>query len=441
MKIVLLKTVENVIVKVIFATIFLQQVLVLNVGGSFKIYEFAAMALLFLSLVQGPKIYGKSSILFFLLFVVVPVVSLFVYFVSIDVEGYFERFPEADENLRFNYNIIPLVVLIYYIINWVVINHIFGSLWVFKNRVRLVRIFVLSGTLISFYSLYGLFFVYLLGFPDVVPDFFDFRNSRPDFQMRPAGFSAEPSSYVIMLTWVLLFLIFIKDVYSAKLRYLLIAVNGSVFFLTLSSSILAVVVSFVLYLVLSRGLVAKIKYTFVFLFISMIMLPILNEVAGSDFVLYTFRDKIVELFQYPTTLETSGQFRSYTSVLGLLVFKDYPFFGVGGGNSYYFLHAYESLLQIAHYNFSLTHSVAPMNGYSKVLSELGIFGFLMLIAALSHSLYVFYKNRHLGQFFAVGFVGTLSTFGFLFAVYPIYSLFLWVCIALCLNSGRFVSLK
>lgn len=421
----------------LFFSIFYQQILVVNIGGSFKIYELIALLFLSFYLFDKKAIYGKHSFLLFLFFVIATFLSFVIYYIGLDASSYYNRFPEAKEQMRFNIYFIPILIFIYYLFNWVTINYIIGSMWVFENRYKLVKIFIFSGTIVSLYSLYGIFFVYNMGFPDLVPSFIDYRNSNPTFQIRPAGFSAEPSNYIVMLSWIMLFLLFLPNLFSKMKRNFLILINGFVLVLTLSSAIVALIGALFVYYMFFQGYKNFLKFFFILITIIVLFYIFIGNYVDIGFVQYTFYEKILELFTPPETILSSGQFRSYTAWLGIEIFKEYPLFGVGGGNSYYFLFNFEKNIPIETYGFALTHSVAPMNIYIKVLAELGVFGFLLLISFIFYSLYTFAKLHKQNPIFKIGFIGLLMTCGFFFSVYPIYSLFLWINIALCLNAVYF----
>jgi len=430
----------TIMISMLFFFIYYQQILVVNIGGSFKIYELIALVFFFFYLFGKKVIYGNHSILLFFFFVLATLASFIVYYIGLDAGGYYKRFPEAREIARFNIYFIPILILVYYIFSWVTINYIIGSKWVFENRYKLVKIYIVSGTLVSMYSLYGLFFVYYMGFPDMVPSFLDYRNSSPTFQIRPAGFSAEPSTYIVMLSWIMLFLLFIPNLYTRTKRNFLLIINGLVLIFTLSSAIVAFIGAIFVYYMFFQGFKSFLKFFIVMAVVVIIFYLAIGSYVDIRFVEYTFYEKILELFTPPETIMSSGQFRSYTSWLGIEVFKDYPVFGVGGGNSYYFLYNYEKNIPIETYGFELTHSIAPMNIYTMVLAELGIVGFIFLVGFIFYTLYTFAKLHKQNEFFKIGFIGLLMTCGFFLSVYPVYSLFLWVNIALCLNIVYFRSL-
>jgi O-antigen ligase len=431
------KSLFSTLISLLFFFIFYQQVMVVNIGGSFKIYELIAVIFLMFYFVGKKYIYGKHSFLLFLFFVISPVCSIIYYYIGLDASDYYKHFPEALEVTRFNIYFIPILVLIYYLFTWVSINYIIGSRWVYENKYKLVKIFIFSGTLVSLYSLYGLFFVYYLGFPDVVPSFVDYRNSTPVFQIRPAGFSAEPSNYVVMLSWMLLFLLFIPNLYRRKKRWILIFINGLVLILTLSSAIVAFLGVIGIYYAFFKGFFQFIKFLFILLLLLIATYFWIGNYVDINFLQYTFYEKILELFTPPETVLSSGQIRSYTSWLGFELFKDNPIFGVGGGNSYFFLYNYEKNIPVENLGFSLTHSIAPMSIYTKVLSELGIFGFVFMVLFLVYALITFSKFHKMNEFMKIGFMGVLMTSGFFFSIYPVYSLFIWINIALCLNVVYF----
>lgn len=335
--------------------------------------------------------------------------------------------------MRFNIYFVPILILLYYFFNWVSINYIIGSRWVFNNRFKLVKIYIYSGTIVSLYSLYGLIFVYYLGLPDLVPGMIDYRNSNPTFQIRPTGFSAEPSSYIVMLSWIMLLLLFLPNLYNKRKKYFLVFINGLVLLLTLSSAIIAFAGSILFYYMFFSGLKKFLNIFLILLFVILLIYLFIGYYVDIEYIQYTFFDKVIELFTPPETIVSSGQFRSYTSWLGFEVFKDYPFLGVGGGNSYFYLFNYEKNISIQSYGFELTHSVAPMNIYTKVLAELGILGFILLIVFIIYSFYTFAKFHKEDEFFKIGLIGIVMTSGFFLSVYPEYSLFLWINLALCLN--------
>jgi len=135
--------------------------------------------------------------------------------------------------------------------------------------------------------------------------------------------------------------------------------------------------------------------------------------------------------------QNSGLQRAFTSLLGLEVFKDYPIFGVGAGNSYFFLHTYENRISI--WADMLTYSTAPQNSHSMILAEMGVLGYFAFVIFYFSTLWKAVKEYRKSRdvMIKAHIIGTLSTFGFLFSVYPVYSLYLWFNIALLMNGLYF----
>ena len=115
-----------------------QQVLVLRIGGSFKLYELAALILLFFNLIYLNK--TKMSIESFLLFIfliISPIFSLLTfYFHTEDINSFYHTYSNA-KTFRYNYAIAPIIILVYFIFNWVSVNEIIHSYRIYINRKKL----------------------------------------------------------------------------------------------------------------------------------------------------------------------------------------------------------------------------------------------------------------------------------------------------------------
>lgn len=425
-----------------FILIFYQQVLVLNIGGSFKSYELIASVFLIFWL-SKLKIYSKYCAVLFLFFVISPIPGNLFFLINEEKFFYYNRFPEASDITRFNMSIAPVIVYFYYLICFAAVNIIVGSRKVFEQHVVIVRWFVISGTIVSIYSLYGLIFVNLLGFPDLVPSIIDYRNSNPDTQSRVTGFSAEPGTYVFCVSWILIYLFFFKGLFSKRILFTLILINTLVLFLTLSSLILAFVLSILVYTLCFE----KFKYR-LYMVASLsiggcILYLTLSELIGADLVEYYFLGKIAEFFSSPNNTFNSGSFRAYTSLLGLELFKEFPIFGIGGGNSYFLMWKNEHNMGIEAFGQIIDYSTAPQNSHAKILAELGFFGYFLFISFFFMLLRSIAKGikdakargvkTNESYIYKVAFIGVLMTFLMLFSIYPEYSLFLWINIALVLN--------
>lgn len=418
----------------IFILIFYQQVFVLNIGGSFKLYELVA-SVFFLFWLSNPKIYSKHCLVLFLFFVIAPIPGNITFLLNDDRFLYYKRFPEAMDIARFNINFAPSLIYFYYLICFAAINVIVGSRKVFEKHTTIVKWFVISGTIVSLYSLYGFIFVSLLGFPDLIPTFMDYRNSNPVSQIRPSGFSSEPGTYVLSLSWIILYLFFYRGLFSRRVTRILFMINLLVLLLTMSTLILVLVLSLAVYVIIFERLKYSL-YLFAAFFIMGGALYVFSvELIGYDHTVYYFFGKISSFLSPPTETLGSGSFRAYTSLLGLELFKEFPIFGVGGGNSYFFLWKNEFNMGIKDFFLVIDHSTPPQNCHAKILAELGLFGyslFIIFFAMLIRSIVKAINGKQI-YIYKAGFVGVVMTFFMLLSIYPEYSLFIWINLALILN--------
>jgi hypothetical protein len=432
------------VILLIFITIFYQQVVVINVGGSFKLYEFLGLILVVLFLLSDNKIiHSKHSLCLFIAFVLAPIPGNFINLLNPIKLSYYETFPAAATKLRFNIWIAPILIYLYYLLNWTVINSIIGSKLVFQNHKKVIRVFIISGSLVSFYSLYGYFFV-PRGFPDLVPSFLDFRNSTPLNSHRPAGFSAEPGSYILILMWQFLYLLYIPHLFKEKIiqRGLLI-ITIVLLLLTQSSSLIAVFGAVVIYYFFLNGWSSRLYLIITLLCLLVIVTYLIHYFELESLVTYVFYEKVANFFSKSdySNFTDSGQIRSYTNYLGIQIFKDHPFFGVGGGNSYFYLWAYEQGQPTG----IITYDMLPQSTHGKILAELGLLGYIPFFLFFTLTIWHLFKklkrrsldlltvNKYSRAVYRAGFIGTVATFGMLISIAPEYNLFIWVNIALILN--------
>ena len=108
------------LISIVSSVIFLQQVFVINIGGSFKIYEIIALLLCVIFICYDkPKIYGKLSVILFCLLIITPIISFIFLMLDGTKYDYYSRFPDAVNSLRTNVVFAPLILLIYYCFCWV----------------------------------------------------------------------------------------------------------------------------------------------------------------------------------------------------------------------------------------------------------------------------------------------------------------------------------
>ena len=191
------------LISIVSSVIFLQQVFVINIGGSFKIYEIIALLLCVIFICYDkPKIYGKLSVILFCLLIITPIISFIFLMLDGTKYDYYSRFPDAVNSLRTNVVFAPLILLIYYCFCWVFFNYATASETIYANKNKLIKTFVVTATIVSIYNFYSYITVYWLGLPDIIPGFLDYRNSPVQLTGRFCGFSSESGTYVILQTWV-----------------------------------------------------------------------------------------------------------------------------------------------------------------------------------------------------------------------------------------------
>ena len=419
--------------------IFFQQVFVINIGGSFKIPDLICL-LIFLNTVYkfDFKIYTYPSIVLFFFFVVSSAIG-FSYFLLTDGPSlYYSKFPIALTELRFNVYLAPIIVYLYCLITWNLVNQIAGFKGS-KNKIILIyKWYLLSAVLSCLYALYAMIFVGNLGFPDLIPSIFDFRNSRPvDYPLRTIGFCSEPGQLAVMLFWPLLYSVYIPNIFNSKIQIFFSVIILLTLLLTFSTFLLVFFGAWLGYEILQSKSKRILKILFILILVVTLLYFLLDYYNLLDLIEYYYVGKLKEFIDPAnSTGDGSGNQRAYSSALGFLVFLDFPLFGVGAGNSYYFLHLHQ--FDLPFYSSMLTHTTAPQSSHSMVLAEQGFIGYSLLILFFTLLLISSYKKREVlnPTYIKCNIIGIATLFGALFAIYPIYSNYLWFNVALLMCNLR-----
>lgn len=438
--------VYNKLVVAIVLLIGFQQFPVVRIGGSYKIYELIASFLLLVYIIQigKIKIANSTSLLAFVFFVVSPLISLILFYFNLENVGlYYETFPEAALSFRYDYQIAPIIILVYFMFNWVAINEIIKSRYVYEKHEIIIKSSVLIGTFIALYSLYGSIFVGLLNFPDFIkmlPDLIQHTGDHAGYGIRSTGFSQEPSFYVLYQGWIVLFALHFKDFFSSQyLRIVIIAINIVALLLTMSSTLSAFFMVIFLYLLVKNTM--TVKRFIIFISITVIVIFIISAVLNYNGLLeafnYAFYYKVENFFSSHDHTLDSGAFRNYTSRLGVEIFKDFPIFGVGPGCSNFFMHLYEKNIYIVAFGERLTEGSFPQSSFTKILAEQGLFGFIFFMSFFGKAIYSFYLSIQQYDEMAPFFLGGCFTFLSLMSISPPHSMFIYVYIALGLNIIKF----
>lgn len=422
------------LISIVSSVIFLQQVFVINIGGSFKIYEIIALLLCVIFICYDkPKIYGKLSVILFCLLIITPIISFIFLMLDSTKYDYYSRFPDAVNSLRTNVVFAPLILLIYYCFCWVFFNYATASETIYANKNKLIKTFVVTATIVSIYNFYSYITVYWLGLPDIIPGFLDYRNSPVQLTGRFCGFSSESGTYVILQTWVVYYLWF-YDALSFKHKKLIQYINLSSLLMTMSSLLIPSLLIFFIQLFRKSSFTRKIRLIVVIITIIIVGGTVLSRYNLDKMVRYILVEKVQNYLSPSDNTLDSGAYRNFTSRLGLKVFQDNMIIGCGGGASCFYLWKYEYKMGIVNWGERITATTYPQNAYAKVLAELGLCGFMLLAAFYLLFLYYCFRYRKQSQLLGISLYGGIFMLFALSTTYPITSLFLWYNIALASNT-------
>ncbi|MGD9662107.1 MAG: O-antigen ligase family protein [Porticoccaceae bacterium] len=419
-----------------------QQFPVIRVGGSLRIYEILAFFGVFFALKKASEGRVRLNWLFFIFFVASPFISLWYFWLSDPpFNSYVAAFPDKWQDFRYMPFPATFVPAFYYGLCFVSYFLIVNSKWIYRNKEKVIYWCICVGFFIAILSLFTsvLNFFSIPGIIQVLPD--SVQNVGViEYAGRGFCLIQETSLYVLYKGWIVLFSIYYKNLLSAKFRHFVIFVQLVALFSTMSSALVAFFASLVLMnLLISNFSFRKLLKYVLFLFL---FLLIVYYSGFWDYFYYMGIEKVMNFFSNPDSTGDSGFMRAYTAKLGLMIFLDHPFFGVGPGASIYYMPHYSNLYPISFVSEYLNAGSVPQNSYVSVLAELGIFGFIFMISVLLYCLRQFYKLRHDPRD-KLFLIGLFFTVGSLLSVTPAYSMFIWVFLFLGVNFScaeqRFVS--
>ena len=410
-----------------------QQFPVINVGGSLKIYEVLALLIL---LLYRPKIkWDTITIGLFILFVFSPLLSFFNSLLFLNrPDIFFVHYKEARDSLKFDNPLYTFLQLIYMFFNFAVIIAIIKNDYIYINIDKIVKKVVWVGTFISIYSLICFIIDYnpILQLPNSI-------QKISLYHYRTLGFSQEPSFYVLFQGWIVLFSFYLKDKMKFKKWLLLFFINFLSLLLTFSSSLVAYLIIVLVSLFLFK---IKKKYLFLLLIIigggCVLLYYIFDYFGMMDVAIWTFVDKL-DAFVINENMEavSSGGQRGYTIKIGYEIFKEYPILGVGVGNSVFYMISFGDIVGRQYYEIAdLGLGMMPLSLYSCVLSEQGILGFLGLIIIMIYVSTKTFNCRNKSELSSFFFIGVIFNFAVMFAIPIVYSLFLWVFMALGIGYNQ-----
>jgi hypothetical protein len=419
----------------IIFTIGCQQFPIIRIGGSFKLYELFAICLLFLNLFSVSKDrlrFSKISFFVFGVFIISPAISYIHSLIFLPYpEGFYRTYSKTASSFKFNYSIFPALQLLYMFFNYRVFESITKSVKLYFSFERIVRACIWIGTIIAFYSFFAMFFV------DIIAKLPEYLQNKTPYHFRSSGLSQEPSFYVLYQTWIVLFIFYSKKLFSKSLWTILMIINGISLLLTISTTLVALILILVgSFFVLKNSFKIKIGLFILLCFLATLIYLVIMSTSSGPLIEALFINKLTNFFSAPEHTLDSGSFRSYTARIGVAIFKQYPVFGVGVGNSVYYMHLYGDKMGIVIFGETLFAGSFPQNTFSMVLSEQGILGGTFLFLLLFQLIKEFWKYRNYDTYCRMFFIGFLFNVASMITIAPIYSMFLWVFPALGIGYIR-----
>jgi hypothetical protein len=408
----------------VFSAFVFVQVAVLKPIFYFKAFDFLLLILFIKEVPVFFRSQSKVIVSFFCLLVLLPILSAPIYFTSIDAAEFKLYFGDAD-SVRSDPLINFAVTILQSLFSFLAIYLFSVYFQTAESSNVFRRYFVNFGILVALYSIYSSIFVFFLGFPDIIPNFMDARNTDPNLSWRPAGFVDEPGINVFVVWGFFLFFWFFRSHYGRLVRCFLTFIFLLAAFSTGSTLILFLLLFFVFSLIfIEREYLMGIT----FICFSALLLALLIYQGAGGLLYYLLIAKLQNFLQPVTDTLDSGAFRRFTNQLGFYVFMDYPLTGVGWGGAKYHLFQHIEKFEIVNWGEKLNENHSPQSALFKMLSEGGLISLCFLV----HIFYMAFKNLYSNGcrrnrsvrflFYNCFFMTVLS----LLVVQPIFSSFLWL---------------
>ena len=420
------------ILLLIFFFIGCQQFPIVRIGGPIRVYELLGLLLLVRYGIQKPKDMVTWGM--FIMFVLSPILSyLHSWFVDIPI-SYYRRYPEAVDSFKFGGRTYSCFQMLFSIVSYCVACNIVYSknLWVRFDK--WIRTLIKIGVVIS---IIGLIDAFVFNPIAMLPSFV---QNVGEYKGRNNGLFLEPSMYVLYQTWMVLFSYVYRKKFKGNHGKIFLWINAISLLATLSSSLAAfAVVLLSMPFVFKASIKTRLSIIFGLAAFVLMIIVVAEQLGLSDTLQYVLYYKIENFFTPADHTMDSGAFRNFTSRVGLEIFKDHPLLGVGVGNSPFFMHLYEGKMGIVTWGEGLSMSTMPQSFYACLLAEQGILGGLGFSLLLIGTIHKVWKYRNCGNLGKIFYLGVLVNFGVLFTVPIIYSMYLWVFMALALSYYQFIS--
>ena len=378
--------------------------------------------------------FKNSEICLCLLFIVTPLCSYSAEIASGITSNFIANHSsEISDNIRYH----PIISISQAIVFGIIC---FFSIVVLRQKsylrvMQLRKVFLVTSTCVAIYALYGVFFVGLLGWPDLVPEIFDKRNSKPsEILWRSVGFSNEPGTYSFLCTCALLTAIH-GGVSTGIKKNIYIIINGIALLLTFSAPMFLFWGGYFGKVFLSISWKNKLLLLTFVISILIIVLPTI-PIEIVDFIRFMIIDRPIEFFDVIFSLsdeskDYSGGQRAATFIYGIMIGLKTYLLGSGPGLSIYYYDEVINTMPI--YSKIIAPFIFPQNIYTFTFAEYGVIGLLLLLGFILYSLKEIPRNND--RFFAGALIGAFIIYGL--AIAPVYATFIFFPFLLIKRNENF----
>lgn len=415
----------------VFVFIGFNQFPIINIGGKLKIYDLLGIYILFKYKHSCPKNFTMLG--FLILFIVSPLLSFISsLFIEIPSNFYF-KYPEALNSIKFGSKIFSILQMLFAFYNFAVVVAIYREKSLYENLSSWMRKIIIIATAISVYSIISAFTIDVIAtyFPKIIQNF-----AKQPF--RSHGFFMEPGYYIPYQTWITLFAFALRKTF--KYGNIIFIINALSLLLTMSSVLAALfLVLITVPFIFKTSFKVRITTIAAITLFAVSLYVCLEHFGLTNMALYVLFEKIENFFTSPEHTLDSGAFRNFTSRIGLEIFGLYPITGVGVGNSVFYMHLFEYKMGIVTWGEELSLGVMPLSLFSSLLAEQGIIGGIALVMVIFGTIITLWKYKNKGYYSKYFLIGGLVNIGSMFSIPMVYSLYLWVFLALGLGYCNYIN--
>jgi len=323
------------------------------------------------------KVYKIKTDKILLSFYIILIASiLMTYFMPTGID-YFNEKPWIKSIKQIIYITINILIYIYLQVFISKYSRLVGML-------KVISIALLLNVLVGFYQVIA--YKYSLPYLDFLHNNISIPSGQDQLYngiKRMAGLSGEPAMFGFVTVSIFIFLFYINSfkiyLFNKRLDRFILLLLGCGIILSTSFAVIFIVIFYIVYLYFRNGFnllkILKLSLLFtIFIFIMYIG-------TGSDFIV----DRLIET---SSGTSYSSMIRGNMFLTGILIFIDYPIFGVGLGNFGFYAPLYSPI--------ELDKFWESMSLFSRLLSETGFLGFIaFLLFIYSHKRLTYDKKSNI----------------------------------------------